>query len=111
MKNEIKDELEIILSQTTQLSFPFLANNSKKQKCLEKAKQEIEDEIFSCLEKGDRILVQENKESIWKSIEKKSEGEFESLPGKLRLNSFYLQEVMHNYVEAIISLLSKTEGD
>ena len=109
MKQEIREELNKVLEETTKLSFPFLANDEKKKKSLTEIHQRIDDEIESCLEKADRQRFEGEKAEIWEKADEGARNEFVTLPGKLKMNSFYLQEVMHRYVEATIEFLAEGE--
>lgn len=107
MDARVSKELEKILEDTTKLSFPMFANSSKKKEQLDIIKQEVEEKILSILSQDDSERISLQKEELWKAAEKSACEQFDTLPEKLKINSFYLQEVMHTYVESIVSLLSK----
>ena len=107
MNIRVSKELEKMLEGTTKLSFPVFANKSQKKEQLNIIKQEIEEKILSILNPDDSDRVNLEKAELWEIAEKSACEQFDTLPEKLKINSFYLQEVMHTYVESIISLLSK----
>lgn len=107
MNTRVSKELEKILEDTTGLSFPVFANGRQKREQLDITKQETEEKIRSILSPDDSARFDSEKAGLWGEAEKFACEQFDTLPEKLKINSFYLQEVMHRYVESIFSLLSK----
>lgn len=103
----VSKELERILENTTQLSFPMFSNRNRKKEQLDIIKQGIEEKIQTILSSDDFDRFNLQKAELWEAAESAAYEQFDTLPGKLKINSFYLQEVMHIYVESIIFLLSK----
>ena len=99
MVNSIKMETNNILDKTIQFYFPLFANDEKKQIILLEKKLYIEEE-FKRIAPG--LFHDEEKiEKIWKESVEYADEQFKSLPTKRRLNSFYLQELMHRYAEKL----------
>lgn len=109
MDARISKELEKILEDTTKLSFPMFADRDRKKKLLDAARQEIEEKVQSMLCPDDSNRLQSKMADLWEAAEKSASEQFCTLPEKLKINSFYFQEVMHTYMESIIVLLSKEE--
>ncbi|MCR5459245.1 MAG: hypothetical protein K6F51_05055 [Acetatifactor sp.] len=109
-ENEMQ-QIRAILEQTTRLTFPFIANKQKKEKMLRDERYRIENKIEKILMEYTQMRkeFEERKDEIWNSSVDISVDKFKSLPDKLQLNSFYFQEVMHEYVEEIINLLCEEE--
>ena len=105
MTMELQNALDALAENATKLSFPFMANKSKKEDFLETTKQNIDQEISALLDDPSFFIGQ--KESLWKQACISAGSEFDTLPDKLQLNSFYLQEVMHKYIELITEYLSE----
>ena len=97
MNMSCDNTIEAILKSTTKLKFPFGANEFTKRCVLHNAKKEIDDKLVALV--ADEMLFEKKKEELWIRACNGACEEFESLPSKLRLNSFYFQEVMHRYVE------------
>lgn len=94
----MRDELYSILEETTKLDFPFLASGKKKAEILMKVKNEFDERIDKVLQgSGTDLIVA--REVLWAGAKKHSDEEFKSLKESQRLNGFYLQEIMHEYVE------------
>ena len=99
MDNLQKEEVERIIEETTHYDFPFLASREKKQKIIMEKKYYIEkqyEEISADLVKN-KVELQE----IWNEAVEYADEQFKPLSEKNRLNGFYLQEIMHCYVEKI----------
>lgn len=110
MNAKIFRELEKILEGTTKLSFPVFANRNQKRERLDATKQEIEEKILFILGPDDSARFNLKKADLWEAAEKSASEQFDTLPEKLKINSFYLQEVMHTYVESVVSLLQNKGG-
>lgn len=102
MNNEnFQRDSENLIKGTMKLEFPFLAGDEKKQEILSKDKLDIDTEIDCMIEKyqirwDNRIS---EREKIWDSAKAAAEKKFNTLPVSLRMNSFFLQELMHGYAE------------
>ena len=108
-RQAIENELNSIITSTTKLSFPFLANEIKKIHILDEERSKIENKMLDIIKKY-RIEIpnKEIDESIkWDNIVKESSKEFSTLPEKQKINSFYLQELMHNYAEHFSELIKQ----
>ena len=95
--------IDVILEDTKKLSLPVLADECIKQDIIENEKKKIDSSIEFILSenKGDINKFVNHKDTLWENAKADSEEYFENLPGRLKINSFYFQEVMHRYVEYI----------
>ncbi len=100
-------ELERMLRETTRLSFPIFADADKKREQLYIIKRGSDERILSMLDPDEADRLRAGMADLWEAAERSACGEFDTLPERLRINSFYLQEVMHRYIESIISSLSE----
>ena len=99
MENELRAKIDSLMEYTTKLSFPMFASENKKETLLNEIRTNIDNEIAALLK--DKSGFEEEKSDLWNKAQVSANKEFETLPTKLKLNSFYLQEVMHQYVELI----------
>lgn len=103
----MKKEFENILNETKKINISALTSQSKKEEKLLEYKQRFEKELQSYMnneEKNKFIII---KEECWKKSQEHTNDEFKSTPKKIKINAFYLQELMHTYVEHIILELGK----
>ena len=98
-RKEFEEKLNCILKDTTQFTFPFLANQDKKKVIIVEKKQYVEDKLRDVL--PENFLDEETLKELWQEAVKHADKQFETLSEKHRLNGFYLQELMHYYVERI----------
>ncbi len=99
--NRVIDELNVIMNETMKYDFPFLASKEKKSVIIAEKKKYIENRVDEAIGKyspGIRIEY----DSLWEEAEKKAAEQFDSLPDKVKINGFYLQELTHTYVERIL---------
>lgn len=110
-KTDLELELHALLVETTNLSFKcFSSRQDKNSQLLEykalyfRRLQKIADkyahEFFISLEEANQL---------WTEAKSEANDKFFDLPEFSRLNSFYLQETMHLYVEKLIHSLLKGE--
>ncbi|MBQ7973227.1 MAG: hypothetical protein IJ291_07220 [Lachnospiraceae bacterium] len=105
-KEEIEKVLMRMIESTITLSFPMFSNEMQKQKILNEKKEKIEQNILDIVNTYDiNISLKLHKNKIWDECRKKATESFDSLPEKMQLNSFYLQEVMHLYAERLSELV------
>ena len=104
MLQSFLENMSIIRDGTHNLSFPFFANDMKKRKTIEMTKQEIDSEVIALIgDNQDQLsFFKKENNSLWAEAEKKSRLQFETLPSGLKINSFYLQELAHNYVQLLM---------
>lgn len=107
MENAIQTEIDNLLEETSRFDFPFLANTEKKEFILKEKRTHVEKELRTIA--VDQYPTDEEIESIWLESVEYADGQFESLTNSKRLNGFYLQELMHHYVEKLgeVILLNK----
>ena len=96
-------KIESILEETTKLVFPFLASEGQKRKIIIEEKRKIDEEINEFLfSNPDKLLLTDAmRESFWQHAKELAGADFSDLPKKLRLNGFYFQQLMYNYVDLI----------
>lgn len=99
MDNRVKIKIDNILEETTQFDFPFFASEEKKKIILLEKKFYIDEEFKAIA--PELFSNEEKMKEIWKESVKYAKKQFNSLPVKKRLNGFYLQELMYNYVERL----------
>lgn len=107
MDNVIKREIENLLEETTQFDFPFLASVEKKETILNENRTYVEKELKTIakdLYPSDAVI-----ERVWEEAVGYADGQFKTLPENKRLNGFYLQELMHHYVEALSEIIFHIE--
>lgn len=92
------EELNLLLEKTAKLYFPAFTNESKKQKILIDQRDYMIGTIKKILKKFD-VKKNVDFDDLWNKAEADAKKEFTNLPGKLQLNSFYYQEVMHNFIQ------------
>ncbi len=101
--NEIQREslkkLSCILDKTTKLDFPFGSSQRIKKVIIVEKKLHME----NCIKKivPEYFPSKDVLEKIWEESVKYADEQFKTLSEKNRLNGFYLQEIMHCYVEKI----------
>ena len=103
MDNVIKREIENLLEETTQFDFPFLASVEKKETILNENRTYIENELRTIAK--DLYPADDVIERAWKESVEYADGQFKTLPENKRLNGFYLQELMHHYVEVLSEII------
>lgn len=94
---QIRLRIEKIIEETKRYDFPFLATVNEKWQIIEEKKFYIEIELKQLLPKywpnANQI------EALWNESIEYANKRFDSLPEKIRINGFYLQELMHYYAE------------
>ena len=98
-----KEKMNSLLEYTTKVSFPFMASEERKKRILNETKDKIDVELADLVD--DKTVFESKKEIVWEEAKESACKEFSTLPNNLRLNSFYFQEVMHQYVEKMCKLL------
>ena len=91
----MKGDYEVInrlLNETMNMDFPFLAGEDKKKRIIEDTIKEAFAEMYP--EKCEL-------NNLWNEALDYAGSKFDSLPVSKRLNGFYLQELMHRYVELL----------
>ena len=97
------EKIDTILEYTKKLSLPVFADDHTKQDIIDSEKEKIDDNIELILSENEAYMRDfwNNKEKLWEDAQTDSLEYFDNLPGRLQINSFYFQEVMHRYVEYI----------
>lgn len=110
MDDSMKYLFEQILEKTKRLSFPMFSNENKKSEILINTREKIDEEILQVLLENEKMRkdFEENRSSIWLKSESISKEKFEKLPSHLKVNSFYLQEVMTEYVQNVIAWINSS---
>jgi len=109
-QNAMEKELDAIISATTKLSFGFFVGDSKKEAKILEEKENTETKINAIMNKYclSNSFSETDYKRIWEKSQKVASAEFRKLSSELKLNSFYFQEVMHEYaVRLIQQALSK----
>ena len=99
-----------IIEETTTYDFPFLASEKRKREIIEALKKHIEEQLEQLAPElwlPDTMLCQ-----VWNDSMEHVNQSFESLPPNVKINGFYLQELMHFYSERLGKIiLSRIEED
>lgn len=91
--------INTIIDETTSYDFPFFANEERKKEIIYEKKFYIEEKL--------KQLAPELWPSnttlniVWNEALEHANKNFKSLPQKLKINGFYLQELMHFYSEKL----------
>ena len=99
MENDIKSGINTILEETTKFDFPFLANEENKKRIILEKKLYIEKRIKDLFPAT--YPKEEELQDAWNEAIAYANDQFKSLPEKRKLNGFYLQELLHCYVELL----------
>ncbi|MDD7280389.1 hypothetical protein [Floccifex sp.] len=105
----MKKEVEQLLEETTKLDFPFLSKKETKEQIIRDNKRYFEDKLKSIFKT--KYINSELIEEVWKQSVDYAQKQFKSLPEKQRINGFYLQELMHYYVEQLSAILEASLED
>lgn len=112
IKVRIEEEFQEIITATTKLSFPFLANEKEKEARIAIEKEHIDNLVDKIGRKYNISIdtAKYDRNRIWENAESTAMEKFLSLPKDLQMNSFALQEVMHEYavnqIKVILQSLS-----
>ena len=99
MVNDIKTEIDNLQEETTHFDFPFFTNLEKKKNILNCKRTYVECKLKAI--SGDKYPNQNFIDEEWEKAVKYADEQFKSLPEDIRINGFYLQELMHYYVEQL----------
>ena len=111
--NILKKKLQHIVNATETLDFPLISTFEKKCSILHVEKNNIEEQIGNILsmEGLDVALLEIDYTELWKQADDEARSQFGHLNEKQMMNGFYLQEVMHRYVELIIKVIISKISD
>lgn len=101
------DVINRLLNETMHMDFPFLASEDKKKRIVEDKKIYIEDTIKEAFADMYPEKLELNK--LWNEALDYAGNKFDSLPVSKRLNGFYLQELMHRYVELLGNVVTENK--
>lgn len=87
--------IEQLINETVFYDFPFMASENKKKEIILEKKLHIET-IFGKVY-VERFPKQDVLNEIWDEAVKQADESFPSLSPKMKINGFYLQELMHYY--------------
>lgn len=108
-KEKIVCAVNSIINETMSYDFPFLASDLKKQQIIEERKQHIEKQFLQLMQNK---TVEENLlEQFWQDSMNHTEESFSSLSQQIKVNGFYLQELMHTYSEKIGQFILSEIGE
>ena len=98
-----------LTQETTSYDFPFLSNTEKKTEIINNLKEHIEREIKKIV--PELVISDEVLSKIWNESLEHANKSFESLSPNLRLNGFYLQELMYCYSEKLGEYITTQSED
>lgn len=94
----IQERIKALLRNSEKLSFPHFASEKEKEKLLVAEKERVDRDIdLVC--KNYKGIDEISREQCWENARQEAEEKFKTLPTKLRVNSFFFQEIMHLYIE------------
>lgn len=108
-KHALVDELQSIVVGTTTLSFPAFLKKDEKNEIISCEKAKVESQINeACVKYHTGIFLNRSDfEKLWQDAKSTSSKKFSSIPKKYQINSFYLQELLHEYTTQITELILK----
>lgn len=107
MNNDI---IKHLIDETMLYDFPFMASEKKKREIIAKKKLHIETVYRQVA--SDQFPTQDIIAQIWNESVNHADESFSSLPQKMKINGFYLQELMHYYSKRLgYLLMSKDEEE
>lgn len=98
-RSDVLSRINNIIKETTSYDFPFLANDKRKNEIIEELKKHIEEQFEQLV--PELWLSNTMLNQVWSESVEHANQSFESLPSKLKINGFYLQELMHFYSERL----------
>lgn len=98
-RDRILKDIDAIVEETTLYDFGFLVSEERKNEMIQEKKVHVEKE----LKKAARELWPSDMEldQAWNEAVENTEKKFASLPPQIRINGFYLQELLHCYSKKI----------
>lgn len=98
-RGNISCRVNTIIEETILYDFPFGANEKRKKKIINEKKFYIEEQLRQLApELWPPVTVVDQ---MWNEALEHTNKSFETLPSKIRINGFYLQELMHCYSEKL----------
>lgn len=103
-----------IVDETKTFDFPFLSNEEKKINYIREKKKYV-DRCFNTILSEHMVETVWPDAILWNEAKEHADEKFMSLPKKVLLNGFYLQELMYEYArrvsEYLIEQFSLKEGE
>ncbi len=97
--------IDSIIQETMSFDFPFWANRKKKGEIIVEKKAYIEEQLRRLAPEA--FPSDTELEQTWKETLEHTNHKFESLPLKIKINGFYLQELMNFYSEKLVQQMMK----
>lgn len=108
MDHSILEEFKLksneIVDETKTFDFPFLANEEKKMNYIEEKKKYV-DQCFNTILPEHTVKTVWPDAILWNEAKECADEKFASLPKKVQLNGFYLQELMYEYASRVAAYL------
>jgi hypothetical protein len=108
-RDDIMRGVNAIIEETSFYDFPLLANEKRKKEIIDEKKGHMEEQLKRLapeLWPSDDAVNQ-----VWNESLNHVNKSFESIPSKIKINGFYLQELLHFYSEKLGQIiLSQVEG-
>ena len=103
----IKEVLFGIASETEKYDFPFFSSNERKKEIIEEKKKDLDERLIEILRLNNYTIPEMFiSDHLWKKSEEKAKKQLGNENDNY-LNGFYLQELLHTYVEENIRLLNE----
>lgn len=108
MNHSILEEFKLksneIVDETKTFDFPFLSNEEKKMNYIEERKNYV-DRCFHTILPQRTVKIVWPDAILWNEAKEYADEKFASLPKKVQLNGFYLQELMYEYAKRVSEYL------
>ena len=101
--------IEQLVSETMFYDFYFMARENKRKEVVSEKRLHIETEFKQIL--AGKFPGQETLDRMWNEAVEYVDESFASLSSKIKLNGFYLQELMHCYSEKLNAIYVHDEEE
>lgn len=101
--DRILKDIDAVVKETTLYDFGFLVSEEKKSEMIQEKKIHVEKKLREAVKElwpSDMELDQ-----VWNEAIESTEKKFASLPSQIKINGFYLQELLHCYSEKIKKII------
>lgn len=98
-RKEFLQGLSLVIKETTVFDFPFLASDVRKTEIIEEKKVYIEEQVKQLA--PELWLPEADLIRVWNEALAHADKCYKSMPSKLKINGFYLQELMHFYSDRL----------
>jgi len=106
MQEDVIAEMQGLLKETEDYEFPFFSSYEQRKILLYKKKAEIDQSMKGIVKNTapDDFCS----DAVWDSAYAEAAEQFDGMDEKQMIRSFFLQEVMHRYVEKNLEILKES---